>query len=338
MANLGSIAVKYAPDGANPNLQVDLILQEALDTFTKDLGILGSIHRDFGGEAMRFNQSLQTRIFSTRAKTDVVDWLAAKGGVATTAASYNGGNEDQDADAVAIKLDKHKFIKFHLTDLEREQTMVQYVSEAAKYAAHALAQKVTEDLLEEAFLHDTVVNGVQIAQAAFDIDNLYDVAKAMDDLNMPKTGRWMVLDHTAYYLLLKTLTTVSNASYDIKPGINRAFLDQNLAGFKIYTYNGMAGLTNGAKVLAGYEGSLAMVNRLPEFADASMQIGDIANASEPNSGLSLQLRRKYDVFASKEEYALTCMYGLKAPNDYVPAVAGGAAATGNKRLFTLNIA
>jgi hypothetical protein len=179
---------------------------------------------------------------------------------------------------------------------------------------------------------------VQIAQAAFDIDNLYDVAKAMDDLNMPKTGRWMVLDHTAYYLLLKTLTTVSNASYDIKPGINRAFLDQNLAGFKIYTYNGMAGLTNGAKVLAGYEGSLAMVNRLPEFADASMQIGDIANASEPNSGLSLQLRRKYDVFASKEEYALTCMYGLKAPNDYVPAVAGGAAATGNKRLFTLNIA
>jgi hypothetical protein len=35
MANLGSIAVKYAPDGANPNLQVDLILQEALDTFTR---------------------------------------------------------------------------------------------------------------------------------------------------------------------------------------------------------------------------------------------------------------------------------------------------------------
>ena len=107
----------------------------------------------------------------------------------------------------------------------------------------------------------------------------------------------------------------------------------------------MNSLTSGARVLAGYEGSLAMVNRLPEFADASMQIGDIANASEPNSGLSLQLRRKYDVFAAKEEYALTCMYGLKAPNNFVPAVAANVAqniaavpASGSQRLFTLNIA
>ena len=56
-----------------------------------------------------------------------------------------------------------------------------------------------------------------------------------------------------------------------------------------------------------------MVNRLPEFSDASMQIGDIANATEPSSGLSLQLRRKYDVFDAKEQYALTLMYGKKAP-------------------------
>lgn len=326
MANLGSIATKYASDGANPNLQVDVILQEALDTFTKDLGILGSIHRDFGGEAMRFNQSLQTRIFSPRAIADVQDAFTPAGAQPATM-NYNGGAEDQDADPVAIKLDKHKFIKFHLTDLEREQTMVQYVSEAAKYAAHALAQKVTEDLLEVGLAGDTVVNAAQIAQAAFDIDNLYDVAEAMDDANMPKAGRWMVLDNTAYYLLLKTLTTTSNASYDIKPGINRAFLDQRLAGFDIYTYNGMNGLTGGQRVLAGYQGSLAMVNRLPEFADASMQIGDVGNATEPNSGLSLQLRRKYDVFSAKEEYALTLMYGLKAPND-------GA----TNRLFSLDIA
>ena len=336
MANLGSIATKYAQDGANPNLQVDVILQEALDTFTKDLGILGSIHRDFGGEAMRFNQSLQTRIFSPRSTGDVVDAFTAAvpaaGGNPAVAASmnYSGGSEDQDADPVSIKLDKHKFIKFHLTDLEREHSQVSYIADAAKYAAHALAQKVTEDLLETAFAADTVLaaaGGGAIAQAAFDIDNLYDLAEDMDDANMPKEGRWCVLDHTAYYLLLKSLTAISNASYDVKPGINRAFLDQRLAGFDIYTYNGMAGLTGGQRVIAGYQGSLAMVNRLPEFADASMQIGDVGNATEPNSGLSLQLRRKYDVFSAKEEYALTLMYGLKAPNDGT-----------TNRLFSLNIA
>jgi hypothetical protein len=320
MANLASITNKY-PNG---NLSVDVILQEALDTFTQDLGILGSIHRDFGGQAMRFGQSLQTRIFSTRNKSDVVDWNASAN---ANTHSYNDGNEDQDADAVTITLDQHKYIKFHLTDLEREQSQVVYVAESAKYAAHALAQKVTEDLLETAFAEDQVINSTQIPLASFDVDDIFDVAKHMDDLNMPKSGRWMVLDHSVYYQLLKTLTTISNATYDVKPGINRALVDQQLGGFAIYTYNGLAGLTGGEKVLAGYEGSLAMVNRLPEFADASMQIGDISNASEPNSGLSLQLRRKYDVFDAKEQYALTIMYGLKAPNDGT-----------TKRIFSLDVA
>lgn len=307
MANLAGISNKY-PNG---NLAVDIILQEALDTFTQDLGILGSIHRDFGGEAMRFNQSIQTRIFSTRSKGEVQDFSRA--GV-PNAEDYNAGADDQNAVPVSIKLDQHKFIKFHLTDLEREQTQVSYISEAAKYAAHALAQKVTEDLLEEAFSNVEGI-GSAVTLATFDVDNIFDVAKHMDDLNMPKNGRWMVLDHSVYYQLLKNLTTISNATYDVKPGINRALVDQNLGGFSIYTYNGLGGLTNGKKVLAGYEGSLAMVNRLPEFADASMQIGDIANATEPSSGLSLQLRRKYDVFDAKEQYALTIMYGLEALND-----------------------
>jgi len=320
MPNLASIGQNKYPNG---NLSVDVILQEALDTFTQDLGILGSIHRDFGGEAMRFNQSLQTRIFSTRNKTDVVDWSAGTG-TSPNPQSYNDGNEDQDADAVTIKLDQHKFIKFHLNDLEREQTSVSYIAEAAKYAAHALAQKVTEDLLLTAFAANTTINAQQLALAAFDVDNIFEVAETMDNANMPKGGRWMVLDHSVYYQLLKTMTTISNATYDVKPGINRALVDQQLGGFQIYTYNGLGALGN--KVLAGYEGSLAMVNRLPEFADASMQIGDIANASEPSSGLSLQLRRKYDVFAAREEYALTIMYGLKAPNDGT-----------TNRLFSLNI-
>jgi len=319
MANLTSITNKY-PNG---NLTVDIILQEALDTFSQDLGILGSIHRDFGGEAMRFNQSIQTRIFATRNKSEVVDWNDVAN---ANTHSYNDGDEDQDAEPVTITLDQHKYIKFHLTDLEREQTSVSYISEAAKYAAHALAQKVTEDLLEKAFDNDTVLNGTQIPIASFDVEDIFDVAKHMDDENMPKSGRWMVIDHSVYYQLLKTLTTISNATYDVKPGINRALVDQTLGGFSIYTYNGLGALTGGQKVLAGYEGSLAMVNRLPEFADASMQIGDIANATEPSSGLSLQLRRKYDVFDAKEQYALTIMYGLEAPKDST-----------TDRIFSLNV-
>jgi hypothetical protein len=311
MANLGSLS-----QGAQGDLQSNVILQEALDTFVKDLGFFGSIHTDFGGSAVRFNQSLVTRIWAKRATTDVIDFGSAGGG-------YNGGGEDSDAEAVSITLDKHPFIKFHLTDLEREQSQVSLIADIAQQAAHALARKVAEDLLIEGLAEATTVGAV--TPANWGMDDLYTLAKKFDDADMPSEGRWLVMSTQAYYETLAELTNIANASYNINSGISEASFQQRLAGFDIYTYNGLDGLDadSGAAtdksydLLAGYRGSLAMVSRLPEFADASMQIGDIANASEPSSGISLQLRRKYDVFDAKEEYALTCMYGLKAPNDTV---------------------
>lgn len=303
--------------GGNSDVQSDIILQEALDTFVQDLGIFGSIHNDFGGQAMRFNQSLVTRIWGNRSKADVLDFATGNGGGSAQTFSYNDGDEDTLAEPVSITLDKHKFIKFHLTDLEREESQISYISDMAKYAAHALARFVAEDLLEKGI--DNATARSDINTSAWEIDSLYDLAKAMDDLNMPSEGRWVVLSTEAYYTMLKTLTTVSNASYNVAEGIRTANLDQQLAGFQIYTYRGLEGLDTSAGIdyLAGYKGSLAMVNRLPEFADASMQIGDISNATEPSSGMSLQLRRKYDVFDAREQYALTCMYGLEAPKDSV---------------------
>ena len=301
--------------GTSKDLQSNVILQESLDTFNKDLGFLSAIHRDFGGEAMRFNQELITRIWSIRATSDVTTFA----GSGTTANSYNGGVEDSDGNPVAIKLNQHPYIKFHLTDLEREQSEVSLIAEPAKQAAHALAKNVADDIVGEALVNADTQSAV--AKSAWGVDDLFAIAKAMDDKDMPADGRWMVMSTQAYYATLEALQGYSNATYNVGPGITEANLDSRLAGFQIFTYNGLQSVSDGTStgwdVLAGYQGSLAMVNRLPEFADASMQIGDISNATEPSSGLSLQLRRKYDVFDAKEQYALTLMYGKTAPNDGV---------------------
>jgi hypothetical protein len=319
--NAGGNTPNLDVTGSNSDVQSDIILQESLDTFSQDLGLFGSIHKDFGGQALRFNQNIVTRIWANRSKSDVLDFATGAGGATAQTHSYNDGNESTDAEPVSIALDQHKFIKFHLTDLEREESQISYISDMAKYAGHALARYVAEDLLEEGLANSTYDNQKDVAKASWDIDNLYDLAKEMDDLNMPSDGRWLVMSTEAYYQTLKTMTTITNASYGIAEGIRSANLDSTLAGFQVYTYRGLESLTDsnatGFDLLAGYRGSLAMVNRLPEFADASMQIGDISNASDPNSGISLQLRRKYDVFDAKELYALTIMYGLKAPKDSV---------------------
>ena len=166
MANFSSLTL-----GANGDLQSDVILQEALDTFVRDLGFFGSIHKDFGGQAMRFNQSLVTRIFSARGVGDVTSaYTAANPGAnppTPATMNYSGGSEDTDADPVEIKLDQHKFIKFHLTDLEREESEVTLIQDAAKHASHALARSVAESLLTTGLTNATQIAAV--AQNAFGI-------------------------------------------------------------------------------------------------------------------------------------------------------------------------
>ena len=274
MANFSSLS-----QGNSGDLQSNVILQESLDTFTKDLGFLSAIHRDFGGQAMRFNQELMTRIWSIRATGDVTTFA----GAGNTANSYNGGSEDSDADPVAIKLDQHPYIKFHLTDLEREQSEVDLITEPAKQAAHALAKNVADDLLAEG-LKNSDTQGA-ISSANWGMDDLFALAKKMDDKDMPSEGRWIVMSTQAYYKTLEALQGYSNATYNVGPGITEASLDSRLAGFQIFVYNGLDSINIAAAgaaadddydIIAGYQGSLAMVNRLPEFADASMQIGDIS--------------------------------------------------------------
>lgn len=316
--------------GANSDLQVDVILQEALDTFQKDLGWFNSIHRDFGGEAMRFNQSVLTRIFQLRAKSDVQNFSVPANTNVTPAVpaseGYNLGAEASDAQPVSVTLNKHKYIKFAMTDLEREESSISYISDIAKQAAHALGRYVIDDIIEDCILTANSAEITSVGQANWGKDDFFKIAQTMDELDMPSEGRWIVMSPQAYYATLESFTSITNASFGIKTGIQKATTLSEIGGFNCYVYNGLQSISNtnnasgkqtGFDILAGYSGSLAVVSRLPEFADASMQIGDIANATEPSSGISLQLRRKYDVFNAKEEYALTCMYGHKALKDSV---------------------
>jgi len=281
---------------------------------------------------MRFNQSVLTRIFQLRAKSDVQNFsvpaVAGVGGGAGTPASegYNLGAEASDAQPVSITLDKHKYIKFAMTDLEREESSISYISDIAKQAAHALGRYVIDDIIEDCIATANSTAITTVTQANWGKDDFFKIAQTMDQLDMPSEGRWLVMSPQAYYATLESFTSITNASFGIQTGIQKATTLSEIGGFNCYVYNGLQSINNnnnganlktGWDILAGYSGSLAVVSRLPEFADASMQIGDIANASEPSSGLSLQLRRKYDVFNAKEEYALTCMYGHKALKDSV---------------------
>ena len=63
------------------------------------------------------------------------------------------------------------------------------------------------------------------------MDDLFTLAKSMDDKDMPSQGRWIVMSTDAYYALLGSLQGYANATYNVQPGINEAALETRLAGY-----------------------------------------------------------------------------------------------------------
>jgi hypothetical protein len=296
MANFTSLI----PGGTNfGNIRADIILQSALQTFNEDLGFLSAIHSDLGGDALSKDASIQTRIFHKLTSST------------TFAGNYNTV-EDIDQEPISVTLDNHEYIAYALGDTEREKSDVTLLEQAGAQAAHGLARKVIDDLLAEIVAANSQSAGAAVAESSFSMDDAMNMAEQLDLVDAPKDGRWLLLSTKAYYGLLTDMTTVTNASFNINEGIRKADVGLDVMGMNIYTYNYLeTGILNTCAV-AGSRDSLVSVMRLPRAPEAGMHVGEVLNASDPTSGLSLQLRRKYDVMDASEQHALTCLYGHTA--------------------------
>ena len=288
------------PSGTDfSNIRADIILQSALQTFNEDLGFLNAIHSDLGGEALSKDASIQTRIFDKLTSTE------------DFAGDYNTV-KDIDQEPISVKLDKHKYISYKLGDTEREKSDVSLLEQAGAQAAHGLARKVIDDLLAKITATESASAGTAISESAFGMDDAMNMAKKLDSVDAPKEGRWLLLSTTAFYGLLTDLTGITNASFNVNQGIRKADVGLDIMGMNIYTYNYLETGIADTCALAGGRDSLISVMRLPRAPEAGMHVGEVLNATDPTSGLSLQLRRKYDVMAASEQHALTCLYGHTA--------------------------
>lgn len=296
MANFGTLI----PGGTDfSNIRADIILQSALQTFNEDLGFLNAIHSDLGGDALSRDASIQTRIFNKLTSSE------------SFAGNYNT-KKDIDQTPISVTLDNHRYIAYALGDTEREKSDVTLLEQAGAQAAHGLARKVIDDLLANIVAGNSQAAGSTIAEDAFGMDDAMNMAEKLDSVDAPKDGRWLLLSTKAYYGLLTDMTNVTNASFNVNEGIRKANVGLDVMGMNIYTYNYLeTGIVNTCAV-AGTRDSLVSVMRLPRAPEAGMHVGEILNASDPTSGLSLQMRRKYDVMDASEQHVLTCLYGHTA--------------------------
>ena len=286
---------------SNTNATVNsaIIAQTALTTLLAKFPILERIATDFSSASVKFNQDIVTHIVTP---TVARDFDPAVGYVP----------DDQAQVDVSVKINKHAYAGYAITDVERSTSQIDLNQRYADKVAYALGRKVCDDLLA-LLVNANFNNKTDVAQAAFGRNSVVDISTKLNKRFIPDMGRFMFVN-SDYYNALQKDEALYKAYITPQAGntvVTGMLPDVN--GFTVIEYSALP--ENGERLVgfAGIREGLIMAARVP---DIPQNTGDtvIRVVTDTRSNLSVQVRDRYDGRLGKQEVSFTLMYGFAAGN------------------------
>lgn len=283
----------------NATVNSPLIAQTALNTLLAKFPILSRIATDFSSASVKFNQDIVTHIVTP---TVAHDFDPATGYVP----------DDQAQVDVTVKIDKHAYAGYAITDVERSTSEIDLNQRYADKVAYALGRKVCDDLMSlivaAKFSHET-----EVAQSSFGRDSVVDIGTKLNKRFIPDMGRFMFVN-SDYYNALQKDEALYKAYITPQAGnvvVSGMLPDVN--GFAVIEYSALPENAENLMGFAGIREGLIMAARVP---DVPANTGDtvIRVVTDPRTGLSVQVRDRYDGRLGKQEVSFTLMYGFATGN------------------------
>jgi hypothetical protein len=276
-----------------------IIAQTALNTLLARFPLLGQIATDFSSASVKFNQDIVTHIVTP---TVAKDFVPATGYVP----------DDQAQVDVSVKINKHAYAGYAITDVERSTSEIDLNQRYADKVAYALGRKVSDDLMA-LIVNANFTNKTEIAAASFGRNTVVDIGTKLNKRFIPDMGRFMFVNSDYYNALQK-----DEALYKafITPAAGNVVVSGMLPDVNGFTVIEYSALPENAERLVGFAGireGLIMAARVP---DVPANTGDtvIRVVTDPRTGLSVQVRDRYDGRLGKQEVSFTLMYGFAAGN------------------------
>jgi len=283
----------------NATVNSPLIAQTALNTLLAKFPILSRIATDFSSASVKFNQDIVTHIVTP---TVAHDFDPATGYVP----------DDQAQVDVTVKIDKHAYAGYAITDVERSTSEIDLNQRYADKVAYALGRKVCDDLMA-LIVAAKFTNETEVAQTAFGRDTVVDIGTTLNKRFVPDMGRFMFVNSDYYNALQK-----DEALYKayITPAASNVVVSGMLPdvnGFAVIEYSALPDNAENLVGFAGIREGLIMAARVP---DVPTNTGDtvIRVVTDQRTGLSVQVRDRYDGRLGKQEVSFTLMYGFATGN------------------------
>ena len=276
-----------------------IIAQTALNTLLARFPLLGQIATDFSSSSVKFNQDIVTHIVTP---TVARDFVPATGFVP----------DDQAQVDVSVKIDKHAYAGYAITDVERSTSEIDLNQRYADKVAYALGRKVCDDLMA-LIVNANFSNKTEIAVANFGRNTVVDIGTKLNKRFIPDMGRFMFVNSDYYNALQKDEALYKAFINPAASGVVTSGVIPDVNGFTVIEY---AALPENSERLVGFAGireGLIMAARVP---DVPANTGDtmIRVVTDPRTGLSVQVRDRYDGRLGKQEVSFTLMYGFATGN------------------------
>lgn len=238
--------------------------------------------------------------------------LTTAGGTST---DFSGtyGKGDTTVSERTIALSGHKFQSWHVTDTEAVKSSFMSVENIGVEKTQKLLIDVFSDVLSVVTAvnyGNTATDKITVTAAAFDRDDLVDVAALCDAANWPDINRNVLLKPAHWRAVTKDEATAADVygAGSIRQGAPNGFPMDGFNG--VWRCNSIPANSQSLEGFACLPSAIAIANRyLPPVGGG--QAGSIyMPIVEPQTGLTLGYREYYDDDAGSRVAVLECMYGF----------------------------
>lgn len=278
------------------NLQV--IAQDSLTTLLAQFPLVNRFTTDFGGDILQRGESVTTRLAAGVSATDIAANGYSKSNVSSTAKT--------------VTLNKHKGFVMGFTDGEVAKGGYDVLRRTfIRPAAHAVVKAVMDDVFGLVTAANFTSAGYTGAIAAFDADAVADLSQTLTDANVPMANRSLILRPALYTSLAKDNSIQAQYASGTNAPLTENLLPR-IHGFEVNQYSALPDNSEDLVGIATSPEAILIAARLP--ATPTNWYGNVATATDAESGLSIQVREWYDGDAGEQKLSMSILYGVAIGN------------------------
>lgn len=268
------------------------VAQSALDNLSAQQTPVSAFSTDFSSEIADVGESISTRIATAVAAGDATSGYTAS---------------DVTSSAKTVTLNKHKHFTMAFTDLEIAKGGMNMLERTfVRPGTHSVINAMVDDLMA-LVVNSEFGNVVTVTATNFGADDVATLAGDLTTLNVPKNERALIILPTYYASLAQDNAIQASYASTLDDSL-RDHRVPRVHGFNVYEYSDIP--TN-SENLAGFAcgpESLLIAARQP--AMPQNWSGAVESATDPDSGLTIQLRSWYEGKDGKQYLTMTVIYGV----------------------------